>query len=968
MAQDDMGFLWFGTDQGLARFDGTRFKVFGVKDGLPDPEVLNIFKDSQGRLWLSCFQQKPCYFQNGKFFTEENDENIARLEMKTGTYYFYEDGKSRLWIVGDKEKYCKVENNVVKCFENPRDVETGSMRNFIRVGEINGELFFVTAARPHIYILKNEEIEFVWGVMAAEAVSKTYAGHFFINQSIVSVQSDSLVKLAYVDNDFKRIESIQSKGGKNYFLDKDGFAWLSNFKTGVQKMVVDKRGFALEEVFFADKKVNRVFQNETKGVKWFLIEGGGIYGLFKNPSFLYSENSFPVFNSNQITVITDGINGELLLGDNKGNVYSYIKGIWTQDSITGHSDKGAINVISVSPCLKRGWVAIGEAIIGSRQKKEIEIRNRGTSSIKAGYKKVLCRNGEVWLGTSGYLVNWKEGSNDIEFHLNDYRVTSLEKDSEGNVWVSGSGGVLSEQDGFEKKWDEIFPVLSNRIVDMKSGKANDFWIATSTKGLLKAKTDRGKMVEVTPIDDSTNVALKNITSLFIDEQGSPWVSTVNGLYHVQNDWVVNYYDQSDGLVSNDINGVVVREDTIWVATNDGLSCLSLKPNKKNVSPPVYLTSLNYEIGKEKKEIDLVEDNCEKEKLYLPVEASNIQIKMASLDFQYAKRLKYEYKVSEELMPVQYITWRNFFHSIRNNNDTTIIDDGIFNYGAHMHAGQQLISVTAILKNGEKSKSIDSMVLTKLPHWTNTIWFSLVIGGLLFFIFRKIYLMNTAFRRIESQNNKLQLQAIKSQINPHFIGNSINAIQQFFYPPNPEKASEYISIFTNLIRRSIYFVEKSFISFEDEISFIQEYLTMVQLRFEGRFRFQIKGIDVIEKNTQFPAMILQPILENATIHGLAEEGNSLLEIVFWKSGNVLHCSVTDNGPGIKVSQKRKMMMGVTRKSNGITLLKKKIATLNQMYGIDVKLKFIDLSKEKNGVNGTKVVLSYNSQKLSSESVS
>ena len=79
--QDHRGFIWFGTDKGLARFDGTRFQIFGVKDGLPDPEVLNLFEDSQHRLWISCFTQKPCYMSGGRLMTAKNDSLLATIQL-----------------------------------------------------------------------------------------------------------------------------------------------------------------------------------------------------------------------------------------------------------------------------------------------------------------------------------------------------------------------------------------------------------------------------------------------------------------------------------------------------------------------------------------------------------------------------------------------------------------------------------------------------------------------------------------------------------------------------------------------------------------------------------------------------------------------------------------------------------------------------------------------------------------------
>jgi ligand-binding sensor domain-containing protein len=80
--QDDKGFMWFGTDKGLVRFDGTRFKVYGMKDGLPDNEVVNIFKDSKGRIWLSCFGQHPVYYKDGVITSADTDTMLAKVKRQ----------------------------------------------------------------------------------------------------------------------------------------------------------------------------------------------------------------------------------------------------------------------------------------------------------------------------------------------------------------------------------------------------------------------------------------------------------------------------------------------------------------------------------------------------------------------------------------------------------------------------------------------------------------------------------------------------------------------------------------------------------------------------------------------------------------------------------------------------------------------------------------------------------------------
>ena len=80
MCQDKDGFMWFATENGLSRYDGTYFKNFSVKEGLPDNEVLKVFADSKGRVWIGTFSKELCYYFKGKIYNYENDSLINKIK------------------------------------------------------------------------------------------------------------------------------------------------------------------------------------------------------------------------------------------------------------------------------------------------------------------------------------------------------------------------------------------------------------------------------------------------------------------------------------------------------------------------------------------------------------------------------------------------------------------------------------------------------------------------------------------------------------------------------------------------------------------------------------------------------------------------------------------------------------------------------------------------------------------------
>src|SRR5215467_13325724 len=96
--QDKEGFMWFATENGLSRFDGKNFKTFTTKDGLPDNEILKLFVDSKGRLWIMPFRPSICYYYQGKIFNSNNDSLLSRIRLSKYAFDIEEDRSGNLFI------------------------------------------------------------------------------------------------------------------------------------------------------------------------------------------------------------------------------------------------------------------------------------------------------------------------------------------------------------------------------------------------------------------------------------------------------------------------------------------------------------------------------------------------------------------------------------------------------------------------------------------------------------------------------------------------------------------------------------------------------------------------------------------------------------------------------------------------------------------------------------------------------
>ena len=177
---------------------------------------------------------------------------------------------------------------------------------------------------------------------------------------------------------------------------------------------------------------------------------------------------------------------------------------------------------------------------------------------------------------------------------------------------------------------------------------------------------------------------------------------------------------------------------------------------------------------------------------------------------------------------------------------------------------------------------------------------------------------------EKESVNLKLRAIRSQLNPHFMFNALTSIQGLMNKNDIPAANHYLTLFANLTRKVLNTTDQDLISLEDELKIQEDYLQMEQLRFGFQYQITV-GEDINIANTEIPAMLLQPFVENAVKHGAASlQQNGSIQVQVNKQGNNLVLSVTDNGKGFdkeKVTQKEGSL--------GLKLSEERIALLNQV---------------------------------------
>jgi tetratricopeptide (TPR) repeat protein len=207
------------------------------------------------------------------------------------------------------------------------------------------------------------------------------------------------------------------------------------------------------------------------------------------------------------------------------------------------------------------------------------------------------------------------------------------------------------------------------------------------------------------------------------------------------------------------------------------------------------------------------------------------------------------------------------------------------------------------------------------------------------------------KKLRIKNKKIALQSLRREMNPHFIFNSLNSINQFIANNNELEANQYLSKFSTLMRRVMENSKEDFVLFSKEIELLQNYLELEKSRFPDKFDFRITIDDELyaDEHLQIPGMLIQPHLENAIWHGLRYiEDKGLLQLSFNKTKNGMEIIIEDNGIGIAESKKNKTANQKKQSGRGIANTHERIKILNELYHDNISCKVTDKPAEEHGV--------------------
>ena len=267
-----------------------------------------------------------------------------------------------------------------------------------------------------------------------------------------------------------------------------------------------------------------------------------------------------------------------------------------------------------------------------------------------------------------------------------------------------------------------------------------------------------------------------------------------------------------------------------------------------------------------------------------------------------------------------------------SNDSSLIDRNIF-----------LINEGKISQL-EKEKTLKDELIQKKNNY------NIVLIGSVILLLILLVIIVIAWLSIRKRNKKIALQSLRREMNPHFIFNSLNSVNQFIAGNNELEANKYLTSYSNLMRNMMENSNKDHVTLSTEIDQLTKYLELEKLRFADKFDYMIEVDENIDKDSELiPNMIIQPNLENAVWHGLRyKETKGLLTLKFEKEGQIMRVIIEDDGIGLEESRKIKTKNQKMHESRGLKNVQERIRLLNEIYKSNISFDISEKNENGSGV--------------------
>lgn len=495
-----------------------------------------------------------------------------------------------------------------------------------------------------------------------------------------------------------------------------------------------------------------------------------------------------------------------------------------------------------------------------------------------------------------------------------------------DIWAASNRGLYHIKDTVV---DTSY--FKNEVVnELEWDSVNRTLYAYVLSGKLYAIRD-GQVKSLPLFDD------KSIQILKIRHYNSQlYLGTSAGLYILHlTDGGSRWINLQDGLASNVIYDILILNNHLWLATGSGLQKLPLDVPKRITYP--NLIPLSQRIGEENVPNSMNIRMSSRQSLNLIFDVISYY---SNGDFY----LEYRFN-REPWQPLQQGQTQLFLNGIKTD--------------------AKLLEVRVTDKSGHHSPSLLYELVISPPYWQSPwfyialVFFTLVLvtAGFTIYISQERSQQKNRVEKMQLETSLIesQLKALKAQMNPHFIFNSLNSIYELIVFNETKDAAAYLNKFAILLRKVLENSEKETINLMEECDWLELYLQLEKLRFGQDFSYEIDLQEVHDPyNITVPTMLLQPFVENAVKHGLLhKEGIKRLEVSFREESDELICIITDNGVGRKEAEEFNSKRPNKYKSFATGAIVQRIEMLNRKGSGKIHFAIEDLYFPDGSSAGTQV---------------
>lgn len=924
--QDQKGFIWLGTDAGICRYDGYKFQLFEVPNSKGN-SFSDLKQDQSGRIYFMNFANQIFYIEQG----EVKELRLPKKCKKTGFSNYSLDSRGNIYLLAYQIYHYDIRQKKWSLeFEADKNIESGKI-----ILDENDQVWALT----NLGLIRKIGQHY----QAESNPKERWHQIFQANQKIYHINYETNL-IQYFQESSQRWQNVFSEVKKfkrgsiiKAFADRAQNVWILT-RAGV--MCFDKNDKPLYNglVFLKDKFVSSFIQ-DREGNYWFSTIGEGVFVMYNKDFLTYNaENSILPFtqinclakNAQQQVIVAGNANQVLEFNPEKNTFQTYNLIEADVESIFLDEQKGQIFIengrIQVFNINDRSKIFSFHA--GSTPKDIAELSDN-ILLIASGNGAFIAEKTGKNIQTKAFdqfasPAYWDYGKSVLLIRRKRSRSAWVDKEQK-RFWVGYADGLYYYEKGKEK---ELKSPDNQDIIalDMVQDQNNILWVATARKGVFGIKGSK-----IVAHFNTENGLISNFCKVIKTEKGRLWIGTNKGLQlFYLNKNKTSIFTKENGLASNEIKDLLLQKDKVWVASSKGLTVFAKNYEKKKYTAPLIYIS-DFAVWEKSQQLQ--------ESYTLNYEENNLKIEFVGLSFESNKDFSYQYRLLG--LSDKWITVKSHVNFARYPS---------------LPAGKYEFQVKTINKDAiESEKTATISIIILKPFWQKW-WFILLMSlGLLAIISLVFWFRIRAVQRknkLEKDVLEANLAALKVQMNPHFIFNSLSSIQNYVLKGKRDDADRYLSKFAKLTRRVLENSRQDYISIEEEAETLRNYLELEQLYAEKNFNYTIEIDGKINRSTmKIPPLFAQPFVENAIKHGIRPlEKTGEIRVAFTLLDNLILLEIQDNGVGRKNAKNTK-----NHQSLSTQITEERLHIFQETINKAVRMEITDILDNENQISGTSVKL-------------